>query len=71
MANFQEMDSTFTYPEATALEAKGTDKVLREKLLPPPNIPILNFFFGRLFSVLHLGSIHSCPPPHNELNLWK
>lgn len=45
MAYFQEMDSTFIYPEATALEAKGTYKVLREKLLPPPNIPILKFFF--------------------------
>lgn len=48
MAYFQEMDSTFIYPEATALEAKGTYKVLREKLLPPPNIPILKFFFWKI-----------------------
>lgn len=40
MAYFQEMGSTFIHPEATALEAKGTGKVLREKLLPPPDIPI-------------------------------
>lgn len=44
MAFFQEIDSTFIYPEATALEAKGTDKVLKEKLLPLPNFKKKNFF---------------------------
>ena len=48
MVYFHEMDSTFLYPEATALEAKGTDKVRTEKLLPPPDIPILKFVFWKI-----------------------
>lgn len=45
MAYLQGMDAVFLHPEATALGAKETAKLLREKLLPPPKIRIFLFFF--------------------------
>lgn len=45
MAYLQGMDAVFLHPEATALGAKETAKLLREKLLPPPKTRIFLFFF--------------------------
>lgn len=62
--------STFIHPEATALEAKGTEEAPGQKSLPAPDIPIFKSCFSRLFFTFY-GSTRSCPPPYNELNPWK